>query len=265
MKFTLSAVLLLILAATGGGRAQRPLPPGFDMLTDAFWGTPWVFDAAAMALPAAHYAIGRTTTSPLSIRLDDDTRGTLRAESRPCAPGDDCEPFDCGCPLDDESFWVEVVDGRGESVARMHLWAAYGIFDIVPVDLVGGPGDELVIVRIPAHASPPVGHDLKIWSLGRTKPVDLVERIKVAGLFDTQPIGCARWRMRLVIDVTAVKPRNVSFESRFAARRGTAASSAACWLPDTELTRHASLKRGYMLRFDQGRYRPNRELPGESR
>lgn len=39
----------------------------------------------------------------------------------------------------------------------MHLWAAYGMFDIVPVNLVDGPGDELVIVRVPLHESPPIG------------------------------------------------------------------------------------------------------------
>ena len=54
-------------------------------------------------------------------------------------------------------------------------------FDLVPIDLVDGSGDELVIVRIPGHASPPLGIELRIWKLGATFPVDLVEPLRVAG------------------------------------------------------------------------------------
>jgi hypothetical protein len=32
----------------------------------------------------------------------------------------------------------------------------------VPVDLVDGPGEELIVVRIPAHSSPRADLDLKI-------------------------------------------------------------------------------------------------------
>src|SRR6185503_3067040 len=104
----------------------------------------------------------------------------------------------------------EVTDGRGGLVARMHLWAAYGKFQIVPIDLVDGPGDELLIVRVPAHASPPVGYDLKIWKIGQTKPVELGGSERVANLLITFPIGCARWRTFLSIDSTEAKPRSIA-------------------------------------------------------
>ena len=243
-----------MLAAAGPG-GQQSLPPGFREPTDQFWASPWVFDQRGSPLRALHNAMRQTFGGPFEIRLDDGSRGTLRVESRPCVPGDDCEPVDCGCPLDYESYWVEVVDARGERAARMHLWAAYGVFDVVPVDLVGGPGDELIIVRIPAHASPPVGHDLKIWQLGRTKPVDLLEPVPVAGLFDTQPIGCAQWRMRLVVDLASAKPRAVSLRSEFAARPRPGGTTI-CRLIDDAVARHASLQRGHVLRFERGRYRP---------
>jgi hypothetical protein len=42
---------------------------------------------------------------------------------------------------------------------------AYGKFQIVPVDLVDGVGDELVVVRVPNHSSPPIRCDMKIWKL----------------------------------------------------------------------------------------------------
>lgn len=38
---------------------------------------------------------------------------------------------------------MEVTDRQGKVRARMPLSATYGTFEIVPADLVDGPGDEL--------------------------------------------------------------------------------------------------------------------------
>ena len=99
-------------------------------------------------------------------------------------------PFDCGCPLErEDSYWIEVADGRGRAVARMHLWAAYGKFQIVRSISIDGPGDELLIVRVPAHSSPPAGYDLKIWKIGETKPVELGGSERVANPLITYPLA----------------------------------------------------------------------------
>jgi hypothetical protein len=79
------------------------------------------------ALPALHNTMGALTNRPLPIRLDDGTTGTVRVESRPCTAADDCEPFDCGCPLPYESYWIDVDDSVGRTVAHLHLWAVYGV------------------------------------------------------------------------------------------------------------------------------------------
>jgi hypothetical protein len=228
---------------------------GFRGLTGEFWAPPWVFDQRGSPVRALHNAAGQTRSGPLQIQLDDGSRGTLRVESKPCADGDDCEPFDCGCPLKEESYWIEIVNARGERVSRLHLWAAHGIFDIVPVDLVDGPGEELIIIRIPAHASPPAGHDVKIWKLGQAKPVELLEPIAVAGLFETELIGCARWRTNLVVDLASAKPRAVALRADFAARAPEGRGTAACRLNAQEVERQTSLKRGDVLRFEGGRLR----------
>jgi hypothetical protein len=178
----------------------------------------------------------------------------LIVESKPCTAADDCEPFDCGCPLEYESYWVEVVDSQAKGVARMHLWAAYGMFDIVPVDLVDGPGDELVIVRVPAHASPPIGYDLKIWKLGPTAPVNLTETIKVADIFGTDLIGCARWRTHLFVNLDEAKPRTVALRNEFAATVA-ASTNAVCRLFPEDTDRVRTMRLGQVLRVESGKYR----------
>ena len=162
---------------------------------------------------------------------------------RACAPSEDCEPFDCGCPLErEDSYWIEGADERGRVVARMHLWAGYGKFQIVPIDLIDGPGDELLIVRVPAHSSPPAGYDLKIWKIGRTKPVEIGGSERVAKLFVSNPIGCARWRTFLSIDPTAAKPRSIALRTGF--------GSTPCCRIETEEPNLAGMRRGQVLRFD---------------
>jgi hypothetical protein len=107
----------------------------------------------------------KKSPAPLSVRLDDGTRGTLSVVQKECATGEDCSPYDCGCTGVNESYWIEVHRANGQLFTRKHLWAAYSNFQIAAVDLIDGPGDELLIARIPAHASPPTGWDLKIWRM----------------------------------------------------------------------------------------------------
>jgi len=200
-------------------------------------------------LPALDNSSGQLANGPVRIRLDDGTDGALRVESRPCGPSDDCAPFDCGCPLERDSYWIAVSDARGRSVARLHLWAAYGKFQIVPVDLIDGVGDELLIVRVPNHSSPPIGYDLKIWKLGPAKPIELGGSERVANLLGTRPIGCARWRTFLSIDRTEAKPRSITLRTDFG-------STPCCRIAAEEADLVAGLRRSHVLRFDaeRGKY-----------
>ena len=228
---------------------SQPLPPGFVSLDQSFWDGPWAFAAGGPTqapLPALDNSAFQPANGPIPVRLDDGSDGALRVEMRACAPSEDCEPFDCGCPLErEDSYWIDVADGRGRAVARMHLWAAYGIFQIVPIDLIDGPGDELLIVRVPAHSSPPAGYDLKIWKIGRTKPVEIGGSERVAKLFGSNPIGCARWRTLLSIDRTEAKPRSIALRTRF--------GSTPCCRIETEEPNLAGMRRGQVLRFDAAR------------
>jgi hypothetical protein len=142
-------------------------------------------------------------------------------------------------------------------VARLPLSAAYGVFDLVPVDLVDGPGDELVIVQIPTHASPPIGIDLRIWKLGATVSVDLVEPLRVAGYLETieRAVPCARWRVHLLLDPLAAKPRRISLVGEFAAEVDPSQPMWICHLSRRGAKGAAALRRGENLRFSDGRYR----------
>src|SRR5262249_16871111 len=172
----------------------------------------------------------------------------LRVESRRCTPSDDCEPLDCGCVNPEESLWISVADASGRRVARMHLWAAYNRVQIVPVDLVDGPGDELVIFRIPNHSSPPMGWDLKIWKIGATKPIVLGGLERVAELLNSTPIGWGRWRTFLAVDAAEAKPRTIRLNTEFAA-------TGCCRVHPSGRQQVAQLRRSEKLRFDVGRRR----------
>jgi hypothetical protein len=126
---------------------------------------------------------------------------------------------------------------------------AYGKFQIVPVDLVDGVGDELVVVRVPNHFSPPIGYDMKIWKLGAAKAIELGGIERVANLLETQPIGCARWRTVVSIDRSAAKPRSIALRTDFG-------STACCRIATEEADSIAVRRRGHLLRFDSssGRY-----------
>ena len=250
-----------VSAQTPANQRDAPVPSGFAILDDAFWQGPWVFrqrGTQRAEWPRLHVSMGAASGGPVPIRLDDGSTGTLRVDSRPCGASDNCEPFDCGCPLDDESFWIEVANAAGQRVARLHLWAAYGTFDIVPIDLVDGAGDELVIVRIPAHSAPPIGPDLKIWKPGPTAPIVLAEPLRVAGYLTTAgggAIPCARWRVRLLVDPAAAKPRAIQLQADLAASVDSSDPASICRLDREGTDAATALKRGELLRLQGARYR----------
>jgi hypothetical protein len=184
-----------------------------------FNGGPWVFSArgaARVALKAIVSGRQSTTNGLIPIRLDNGAMGTLRTEARECLESEDCSPYDCGCTGGElESVWVIVEDARHRTVARMHLWAAYADYQIVPVDLIDGPGDELLIFRIPNHASPPIGFDVKIWKVGRRKAIALNSGERDAQHMPTYPFSCALYRTFFNVDMTVAKPRPIALKTEY--------------------------------------------------
>jgi hypothetical protein len=221
------------------------IPAGLRPFDEVAWDGPWVLALQGPAARPMHALDNKRelTNGPIPIRLDSGKTGTLRIESRPCAASDDCEPFDCGCPLADESYWIHIRNAGGNQVARLHLWAAYGRFQIVPADLVDGPGDELIIARIHAHAAPPTGYDLKIWKIGAQKPIVLREKHLIANTLPPMPIACARWRTRLFIDPAVSKPRPILLRTE----RG---SKPCCRIFEEDEPKIAPPEADGVLRFD---------------
>jgi len=239
-----SAILWLPKEACAQQACGEPQPAGFRLVRDMDpWDRPWALArtvTGTSALRMFDHGWGKTP-SPLSISLDDGTRGTLSVVQRRCAKGEDCSPYDCGCTGSNESYWIEVHRRDGRLVGRKHLWAAYDRFQIVAVDLIEKPGDELLIARIPAHASPPIGWDLKIW---RVAP----QMTEVGGMTHlSRPLpsvafSCAWWMARLTVDSTAPKPRTLSVNAEFGRRDCCKLTAAEKLIAD--------LRRPHTLQFD---------------
>jgi hypothetical protein len=220
------ALLTLILGGVSFGEPKNacaqqactePQPVGFRLVRNMDpWDKPWALARTPTGTSALRiFDHGREKSpSPLPVQLDDGTRGTLSVVQRQCQKGEDCSPYDCGCIGRNESYWIEIHHRDGRLVGRKHLWAAYDRFQIVAVDLIDGPGDELLIARIHAHASPPTGWDLKIW---RVAP----QMTEVGGMTHlNQPLpsvtfSCAWWMARLTVDSTTSKPRTLSVNAEF--------------------------------------------------
>ena len=164
-----SAVVVLIgaLAAAPGITADpqdectQPPQPGFRSLgaEEGAWNGSDAFafvtsGSGVSPLPRlTHRLSDPKLPDSIGIRLDDGSRGALRV-TRACQRDDDCPPGDW------EKYWLEVRRSQGPVVVRQPLYFAYGAFQIAPIDLVDGPGDELLIAQITAHASPPTGGTL---------------------------------------------------------------------------------------------------------
>jgi hypothetical protein len=184
--------------------AQTPLISERDV-----WETPWVYETkgtqktALKALGPLH-TVG-TQAGPIPIRLDDGTTGALRVAGGPCEPQDHCS----GPNID--SFWIDTAGSSGREIQRLHFFAAYGAFQIVPVDLVEGPGDELLILHMSEHAAPPIGYDIKIWAIDQARPRELANSEHVAGWLPVRgshrAVPCVRWKMTFSVDPATPKPR----------------------------------------------------------
>jgi hypothetical protein len=254
--FRLMVAVFLLTAGAESATSQPPRAGAcprvlFDGVDARGWEGPWVFSRRGpnpVPFPAiAHRSMDQLTDGRIPIRLDDGTKGTLRTESRECAPGEDCAPYDCGCTGGEvESVWIEVRNAADDLVSRMHLWASYGNYQIVPVDLIDGPGDELMIFRIPNHASPPIGFDMKIWKLGGAKPTALQSFEHVAGHLPTFPFSCATWRTFMTVDLTKAKPRSIGLMTE-----SSASADCRCYKEsDNEIAQLNDIRLKSALRFD---------------
>ncbi len=205
----------------------------------------WVFVNRGSDPPSRALLHYNPLTQDVQIRLDDGHIATLRAEQRACDPADNCEPSDCGC-LRDDSYWLTVKDTQGRVVGRVHLWAAYGDLQIIPVDLVDGPGDELLVVRMGARSSPPSGHDLKVLKLAGATPVELLSSHRIAGTLAGTPMACGRWRSRLSVNPEETKPRSIRIHQEVLIPRDCVIDNAS----DAEAIR----KQQPVLTYSDGRY-----------
>ncbi len=234
--------------------AQRecaePQPTGFRLLNSRAgpldpWDRPWALarTKSGTAPLRVHRFGASETSSPIPLRLDDGTTGRLHVIERECSRGEDCSPYDCGCTARAESYWIEIRRRDGSLLSRKHLWAVYARFQIVAVDLIDGPGDELLVARTPAHASPPIGWDLKIWRIG-TQIAESGSLPHLTYSLPSNSAGCAWWIAMLTVDTNAAKPRDISVRTEFG--RVDCCTGVS--------TQHAaSLKLPHALRFDAKR------------
>ena len=216
-----------------------------ENLSIDYWSRPWAFSVTRSRTRPLAYINNRFSdaSGSLSVVLDDGRRGKLTVEARPCDPDRDCDRLaDCGCFAED-SYWLDVADRQRRVVARVHLWAAYGVFMVAAVDLVDGPGDELVILRVPNRGSPPVGLDMKISTVHQEEPELLFDSdSKVAGLFWPT---CAGFRTTVSVDLESPKPRDLTLQTEFGAMADCDVSVERSQLDD--------LKRIRVLSFDPDR------------
>ena len=204
------AVGLVLCAAPLGGQRDQP----------RFGSGPWVLlEKGGGAAPAPSAGFAGTLFGPRNLRLDSGSTATFRVQHQPCLKPEDCDAPDCGCHGADR-YRLSIADDTGALVATTLLWAAYGTFDVIPVDLVDGPGDELLIVRSLGRSSPPNGMDLKILRIEGTQLRELLATHQIAGNFSGRPMVCGQWRSRVVIDAEARKPRPIRLDNEIIVAAG---------------------------------------------
>jgi hypothetical protein len=196
------------------------------------WTRPWVDtrEAQNATLPALkHGSPGSDQMGPIPVRLDDGSIAAMTVAPGPCGPQDAClgPREDCGC-FETDSFWIRIATSGGSEIKRLHFWAAYGVFVVVPVDLVDGAGDELLIFRMRGRGAPPLGHDIKIWSIDQAMkipavgvPRELASSERVSGWLPiqrtTRATPCVRWKMTFTVDRSIAKPLPVGLHLEFGA------------------------------------------------
>ena len=229
------ALSLASVAAQQIPGCQEPPPAGFRPFDDLNKKEPWLDVGGSFRLEAE------------ATRLDDGSRAIIRVRPGPCT-GRECEP--ARSSFEQDSFWI-TIDAEGREAARIHVWAPYGEIDVIPQDLVGGPGDELLIVRIRGRASPPLGNEVRIVQLEEREAREL-GRFQLGGNLVTHPVACARWRTSLVVNPDDPKPRAVTLRRVFYAM-------PCCRILDDSVAELKQLRRDERVQFQPalGRYERN--------
>lgn len=189
-------------------------------LADSYRG-PWMFDSRDRhwrPVKTIDNSYLRARRGPLAIRLDGGRRGFVSIRQQACAGAADCSPADCGCFAED-SYMVRVTDDRGRKVAETQLWAAYGNYQLAAADLLGGDGDELLVVRQPNRGSPVYRYDLKVMRIGGKK---IAEIGRIESICDwLYCCGCSVWRDDVTI-VGNAKPYDLTLRRRVLQLNGCA-------------------------------------------
>jgi hypothetical protein len=198
------------------------------------WQAPWVFEtrgAQRRTLAALKLNVNENSSQigKIPIRLDDGSLGALSVAAGPCGPNDACTGprDDCGC-FENDSYWIRIADRSGRQIKRLHFWAAYGAFQIVPVDIVDGPGDELLIFRMHARGAPKIGYDIKIWAIDQATPRQLANGEHVAAWLPirktTFAVPCVQWKMTFSVNPAMTKPRPLEIRIEVGAMAGCPAA-----------------------------------------
>lgn len=156
------------------GSPSHPRPQKLSSVRFRYDG-PWVYRNSVKrrnAVRGIDHARGNLLPVSRPIRLESGRQGTLRIEHHPCQPGERCEPGDCGC-FGYDRFRLEIRNAHSQTLVTFDLWAAYGNFQCIPVDLVGGTGDELLILRQPNRGSPIFNYELIILKLEGNQLMEL--------------------------------------------------------------------------------------------
>jgi len=205
---------------------------------------PWVFNGRvqpADPLRSWRSNYGMPAERMMPIHLDDGSLGAMIPEPRPCGTAKTCKY------PDSDHYWIKSVDAKGREIAHIVLEAAYATFEVVPVDLVGGPGDELMIFYNRGHSSPPTGYDLQIWSAGRAGARRISNIERASHSLNTLPFACAFQRRLFTVDRADVKPRPITIRPMIGA-------DPMCTLPLEGQTETEEMRRSSVLEFHNGKY-----------
>ena len=107
-----------------------------------------------------------TPSAVLPIHLDDGTKATAQVEST--VEGD-------GGYLLSDSFQLHVTYAGGEKQFKAEFLACYHAFQLAAVDLVGGPGDEILLVSQQERGWPAFSPLLQIYAIADSGLIDLGE------------------------------------------------------------------------------------------
>jgi hypothetical protein len=153
--------------------------------------------------PATAPGAGRVVSKagdPLALRLEDGTLGKVTVEDVVQDPN--VTHF-----ADD--YIIRVLSSRRETLAAIPLEASYSIFQLTVADIVGGPGEEILVVSQQGRGSTVLYRILQIYSLEGKKVID-------RGHFGiaTFVTNCAFWNEAVIIPKTG-KPMALGLARAF--------------------------------------------------